>query len=30
VARLFMKKVGLMRKYAQPFQIRVDGEYQAG
>jgi hypothetical protein len=25
VARLFMKKVGLMRKYAQPFQIRVDG-----
>jgi hypothetical protein len=28
VARLFMKKVGLMRKYAQPFQIRVDGEYR--
>jgi hypothetical protein len=28
VARLFMKKVGLMRKYAQPFQIRVDGEYK--
>jgi hypothetical protein len=28
VARLFMKKVGLMRKYAEPFQIRVDGEYR--
>jgi hypothetical protein len=28
VARLFMKKVGLMRKYAQPFQIRVDGQYR--
>jgi hypothetical protein len=28
VARLFMKKVGLMRKYGQPFQIRVDGEYR--
>jgi hypothetical protein len=28
VARLFMKKVGLMRKYAQPFRIRVDGEYR--
>jgi hypothetical protein len=28
VARLFMKKVGLMRKYAQPFRIRVDGEYK--
>jgi hypothetical protein len=28
VARLFMKKVGLMRRYAQPFQIRVDGEYR--
>lgn len=28
VARLFMKKVGLMRRYGQPFQIRVDGEYR--
>jgi hypothetical protein len=28
VARLFMKKVGLMRKYGQPFQIRVDGQYR--
>jgi hypothetical protein len=28
VARLFMKKVGLMRQYGQPFQIRVDGEYR--
>jgi hypothetical protein len=28
VARLFMKKVGLMRRYAQPFQIRVDGQYR--
>lgn len=28
VARLFMKKVGLLRKYAEPFQIRVDGEYR--
>jgi hypothetical protein len=28
VARLFMKKLGLMRKYGQPFQIRVDGEYR--
>lgn len=28
VARLFMKKVGLMRKHAEPFQIRVDGEYK--
>jgi hypothetical protein len=28
VARLFMKKVGLMRRYAQPFQIRVDGAYR--
>src|SRR5213076_1909568 len=28
VARLFMKKVGLMRKYAQPFRIRVDGDYR--
>jgi hypothetical protein len=28
VARLFMKKVGLMRKYGQPFRIRVDGEYR--
>lgn len=29
VARLFMKKVSLMRQYAQPFQIRVDGEYRS-
>jgi hypothetical protein len=28
VARLFMKKIGLMRRYAQPFQIRVDGEFR--
>jgi hypothetical protein len=28
VARLFMKKVGLMRRYGQPFQIRVDGQYR--
>jgi hypothetical protein len=28
VARLFMKKVGLMRRHGQPFQIRVDGEYR--
>ena len=28
VARLFMRKVGLMRKYGQPFQIRVDGQYR--
>jgi hypothetical protein len=28
VARLFMKKVGLMRRYGQPMQIRVDGEYR--
>lgn len=28
VARLFMKKVGLMRRYGQPFQIRVDGKYR--
>lgn len=28
VARLFMKKVGLMRRYGQAFQIRVDGEYR--
>jgi hypothetical protein len=28
VARLFMKKVGLMRRYAQPFQIRVDGQFR--
>jgi hypothetical protein len=28
VARLFMKKVGLMRRYGEPFQIRVDGEYR--
>lgn len=28
VARLFMKKIGLMRRFAQPFQIRVDGEYR--
>jgi hypothetical protein len=28
VARLFMKKVGLLRKHGQPFQIRVDGEYR--
>jgi hypothetical protein len=28
VARLFMKKVGLMRQYAQPFQIRVDGQFR--
>ena len=28
VARLFMKKVGLLRKYGEPFQIRVDGEYR--
>jgi hypothetical protein len=28
VSRLFMKKVGLMRRYGEPFQIRVDGEYR--
>jgi hypothetical protein len=28
VARLFMKKVGLMRRYGQPFKIKVDGEYR--
>ncbi len=28
VARLFMKKVGLLRRYGQPFQIRVDGDYR--
>jgi hypothetical protein len=28
VARLFMKKVGLMRQYGQPFEIRVDGQYR--
>jgi hypothetical protein len=28
VARLFMKKVGLMRRYGQPFRIRVDGQYR--
>lgn len=28
VARLFMKKVRLMRKHGQPFRIRVDGEYK--
>lgn len=28
VARLFMKKVGLMRRYGQPFQIRVDGQFR--
>jgi hypothetical protein len=28
VARLFMKKVALMREYGQPFQIRVDGQYR--
>jgi hypothetical protein len=28
VARLFMKKVGLMRRYGQPFKIRVDGEFR--
>jgi hypothetical protein len=28
VARLFMKKVGLMHRYGSPFQIRVDGEYR--
>ena len=28
ISRLFMKKVGLMRRYGQPFQIRVDGEYR--
>jgi hypothetical protein len=28
VARLFMRKVGLMRKYGQPFRIRVDGQYR--
>jgi hypothetical protein len=28
VARLFMKKVGLLRQSGQPFQIRVDGEYR--
>jgi hypothetical protein len=27
VARLFMKKVGLMRRFGKPFQIRVDGQY---
>jgi hypothetical protein len=28
VARLFMRKVSLLRKYSPPFQIRVDGEYR--
>lgn len=28
VARLFMKKIGLMRQYGQAFQIRVDGAYR--
>lgn len=28
VARLFMRKVSLMRRYGQPFSIRVDGEYR--
>jgi hypothetical protein len=28
VARLFMRKVALLRKYGQPFQIRVDGQYR--
>ena len=28
VARLFMKKVGLMREHGQPFQVRVDGQYR--
>lgn len=28
VSRLFQKKVGIMRKYAQPFRIRVDGNYR--
>lgn len=28
VARLFMKKVGLMRRFGQPFRIRVDGVYR--
>lgn len=28
VARLFMKKVGLMRQHGQPFTIRVDGEFR--
>lgn len=28
VARLFMRKVGLMRQYGAPFRIRVDGEYR--
>lgn len=28
VARLFMRKVGLMRRYGQPFNIKVDGEYR--
>jgi len=28
VSRLFQKKIGLMRQYGQPFQIRVDGEFR--
>lgn len=28
VARLFMKKVAIMRRNGQPFTIRVDGEYR--
>jgi hypothetical protein len=28
VARLFGRKVNLMRQYAEPFQIRVDGQYR--
>jgi hypothetical protein len=28
VARLFMRKVSMMRRYGQPFQIKVDGEYR--
>jgi hypothetical protein len=28
VARLFMKKVRLMREHGEPFTIRVDGEYR--
>jgi hypothetical protein len=28
VARLFMRKVQMMRRYGQPFNIKVDGEYR--
>jgi len=28
VSRLFQKKIGLMRRYGQPFQIRVDGQFR--